>query len=139
MEDKTSYVGVTIAIILGVVAVLILLAALMFGMPIYSRYQARADANNQTLLNEIAINQQDQLIQVEKKKADIRVQDAQGIAASQKIIDSSLTQNYLQYLAIQAQQAMANSPNHTEIYIPSGDNGIPLVPTVRITNPAGNN
>jgi hypothetical protein len=25
---------------------------------------------------------------------------------------------------------MANSPNHTTIYIPSGNNGIPLVKTV---------
>jgi len=26
---------------------------------------------------------------------------------------------------------MANSPNHTEIYIPSGMNGVPLVPMVQ--------
>jgi hypothetical protein len=122
--------------ILSAIAVVVVIAGLMFGIPAYSRYQARADANNQTTLNEIAINQQDQLIQVETKKAAIRVADAQGIDQSQKIIASSLTSAYLQYLAIQAQQAMAQGTNHTEIYIPVGTNGIPLVVTANPNNTA---
>lgn len=122
-------------IALGITVGIGCIVALAVIIPWYSRYQARADANNQTTLNEIAINQQDQLIQVEQKKAQIRVADAQGIAQSQKIIDASLTANYLQYLAIQAQEAMANGTNHTEIYIPVGTNGIPLVKTV---DPSGN-
>lgn len=126
--------GQSMTIVVGIVGVLAIIIGLMFAVPTYSRYQARADANNQTTLNEIAINQQDQLIQVEQKKAAIRVADAQGIAEAQKIIDSSLTPNYLQYLAIQAQTAMANGTNHTEVYIPVGTNGIPLVKTV---NPNG--
>jgi hypothetical protein len=56
--------------------------------------------------------------------------DAQGIAESQRIINATLTDRYLQHEAIQAQLQMANSPNHTTIYIPSGNNGIPLVKTV---------
>lgn len=114
--------------------VIVVVAVMLFGFPAYNRYQARADANNQTTLNEIAINQQDQLIQVEQKKAQIRVADAQGIDQSQKIIASSLTSSYLQYLAIQAQQAMAQGTNHTEIYIPVGTNGIPLVVTANPNN-----
>lgn len=125
MENQTNIK----ALIGGIVGVVIVIIVLFFAIPLYDRYQQRAYANNQTVLNEIAINQQDQLILVEQKKAQIRVADAQGIDQSQKIIASSLTAAYLQYLAIQAQQAMANGSNHTEIYIPVGTNGIPLVVT----------
>lgn len=116
---------ITVAVIvLGVIA------GLAWGIPNYSRYQARAEAQNQVAINTIIIQQQEQNIQVEKQKAQIRVVDAEGIAEAQKIIAASLTDSYLQYLAIDAQKAMANGTNHTEIYIPSGANGIPLVKTV---------
>lgn len=49
------------------------------------------------------------------------------IAATQKIINSTLTSQYLQHEAIKAQMDMANSPNHSTVYIPSGANGIPLI------------
>lgn len=131
-----------------VVGILLVISGLVFAFPIFSRYQARQDAqnavtvnqknleisiqnaNNQVQINEITIKQQEQNIQVEKQKAQIRVVDAQGIADSQVIIAKSLTDSYLQYLAIDAQKAMANGQNHTEIYIPSGANGIPLVKTI---------
>lgn len=61
------------------------------------------------------------------KDAEIRIEEARGIAEAQKIINSTLTQNYLQHEAINAQLKMAESPNHTTVYIPSGANGIPLV------------
>jgi hypothetical protein len=116
-----------------------------FGCPAYTRYQtvqdannrvqvATIDANNRVQVTAIEIQNQTQLVEVENRKAEVRVADARGIADSQKIIDSSLTLNYLQYLAIQAQTEMAHSPNHSEVYIPVGTNGIPLVRTV---NPSG--
>lgn len=101
-----------------------------FAVPSYFRYQKLADERNQVQVNEIRIAQQTQLIQVEKQKAEIRIVEAQGIAESQKIINATLTDKYLQHEAIQAQQRMADSPNHTTVYIPSGQNGIPLVKTV---------
>lgn len=114
---------------------LVVIIALMFGFPSYNRYQARQDAQNQVAINEIIIQQQEQNIQVEKQKAQIRIVDAGGIAQAQQIIAASLTDSYLQYLAIDAQKSMANGTNHTEIYIPVGTNGIPLVRTL---NPSGN-
>ena len=69
-------------------------------------------------------------MQVEKQKAQIRIVEAQGISEAQHIINATLTDRYLQHEAIAAQEKMANSPNHTTIYIPSGTNGIPLVKTV---------
>lgn len=132
----------------SIILLVIIIFSFMFGGKMYSRYQARQDANNQVvvnkqllevaiqnannevLVNEIRIKQQEQLIQVEKQKAEIKVQEAIGIAKAQEIINKTLTDKYLQHEAIQAQEKMANSPNHTTIYIPSGQNGIPMVKTL---------
>lgn len=119
--------------IIGVLVVILVVAGIvgaMFAVPAFSRYQTRAYAMNEVTVNNIRIQQQEQLVKVEKQKAEIRVVEAQGIATSQHIIDQSLTNNYLQYLAIKAQENMAHSPNHTQIYIPVGTNGIPLIKTV---------
>lgn len=64
--------------------------------------------------------------------AEAEVSRAKGAAQSAKIIGQGLENNpnYLQYLAIQAQKSMADSPNHTTVYIPSGINGIPIIKAV---------
>lgn len=69
--------------------------------------------------------------EIAKRDAEIKVEEAKGIAEAQRIINSTLTPNYLQHEAIQAQLAMSSSPNHTTVYIPSGANGIPLVKTTK--------
>lgn len=69
--------------------------------------------------------------EIAKKDAEIRIEEARGIAEAQKIINSTLTKNYLQHEAINAQLKMASSPNHTTVYIPSGANGIPIVETIK--------
>jgi len=124
-----------------VIIVIGLFCAAFFAIPAFFRYQKVANANNfvktsqihannQTVLNEIQIQQTKQLVQVENQKADVRVAEAKGIAAAMNLIQANLTDQYLQHEAIQAQLKMANSPNHTQVYIPSGQNGIPLVKTI---------
>lgn len=66
----------------------------------------------------------------ESQEAERKVIEAKGIAEAQGIINKTLTPSYLQHEAIKAQMMMVNSPNHSVVYIPSGDNGIPLVRTV---------
>lgn len=127
MMTEKSVILFYILCALGIVVAITLIA---FGLPIFGRYQKRAEANNEVFVNEITIRQQEQLIKVEKQKAQIRIEEAKGLSESQKIIDKSLTTNYLQYMAIKAQEKMAGSPNHTQVYIPSGTNGIPLVKTI---------
>jgi regulator of protease activity HflC (stomatin/prohibitin superfamily) len=61
------------------------------------------------------------------KDAEIELAKAIGIKKAQLEINRSLTPNYLQYKAIEAQEKMALSPNNTTIYIPVGRNGIPIV------------
>lgn len=120
----------TVSIFFAVVLVCGLCIGGCFGIPAFNRYQAREDAKNKVLVTEVEIRNTNQLVEVEKKKADVRIAEAHGIAESQRIIDTSLTSNYLTYLAIGAQKEMAHSPNHTQIYIPVGNNGIPLVKNV---------
>lgn len=68
--------------------------------------------------------------EIAKKDAAIKIEEAKGIAEAQKIINATLTENYLQHEAIQAQLKMASSPNNTTVYIPAGTNGIPLIKTM---------
>jgi F0F1-type ATP synthase membrane subunit b/b' len=124
MIKNYRLVVISIAAIITAILVLFLMC---FGIPALSRYQDLANANNNVKVSSIEIQNTKQLVEVEQQKAQVRVAEAKGIAESQKIIDSSLTENYLQYMAIKAQEKMANSTNHTEVYIPSGANGIPLV------------
>ena len=53
-----------------------------------------------------------------KQQAQIRVVEAQGLAESQKVIQSTLTPAYLQYEYIKALQATINSPNHSTLVLP---------------------
>jgi hypothetical protein len=108
--------------------------AFLFGFPAYNRYQARQDAANQIAVNHLVIQQEEQNVDVEKAKAEIRRQEAIGIAEAQNTINATLTPLYIQHEAIQAQEKMVNSPNHTEIYIPSGANGVPIIPMVQNLN-----
>jgi hypothetical protein len=123
----------------GSVAGIVLLVGLGIGLSAavkeYGRAEERADAKNRVTLTHIAINraQQQALItraQIEATQADAekRFQEAIGIRRAQNEISSTLTANYLQHEAIQAQKAIATSGrNNTLIYVPAGENGVPLV------------
>lgn len=75
------------------------------------------------------LEEKDTQKQIAQRDAEIRVEEAKGIAEAQRIINATLTANYLQHEAIQAQVKMAASPNHTTVYIPVGNNGLPMVYT----------
>jgi len=126
-KDTKSIVKTVIAVGAALIG---LVVVGMAGVPAYGRYQDRQNAANEVVVSSIQIQNQAQHVEIETKKAEVRVAEARGIAESQRIIAESLTDAYLQYLAIQAQEKMANGTNHTEVYIPSGYNGIPLVKTI---------
>jgi len=65
--------------------------------------------------------------EIARRDAEIRIEEAKGIAEAQRIINETLTPYYLQHEAIGAQLKMADAPNHTTVYIPVGSNGLPLV------------
>jgi len=78
-------------------------------------------------LREVELPQQAAKLQITSQLAAIRVAEAKGIADSMDAINQKLTPAYIQYEAIKAQKDMISSPNHTVIYIPVGNNGVPLV------------
>jgi len=86
-----------------------------------------ADAQEQKIGKETELERKKFEIDIAKKEAEVRVAEAKGIAEAQRIINTTLTPNYLQHEAIKAQEKMAASPNHTTVYIPSGSSGIPIV------------
>ena len=71
-------------------------------------------------------------IQIAKKDAEKRVAEAEGMAKAMIIVQQKLTPLYIQHEAIEAQKLMVGSPNHTTIYIPVGNNGVPLVGTLEV-------
>lgn len=93
------------------------------------------DSVSTAVANKIAatqeLEQRDTVINMKKKDATIREIEANGIAKAMDIVQQKLTPYYLQHEAIEAQKAMVGSPNHTTIYIPTGNNGVPLVGTIR--------
>ena len=111
----------TATIAIAILMVPILLLGAHAGYKEYSRFQKRADANNQ-------IKVHSRLVQIEEQQAEIRRAEARGIRDSQQIINETLTPQYLQYLAIQAQREWAQGDNSV-IYLPT-DNGVPLVQEV---------
>lgn len=66
------------------------------------------------------------VIQKEKQEADRKRIEAQGIADYQKIINSQLTDQLLQYETIKAYKELANSPNSKTI-IWGGGKGAPII------------
>ena len=69
-------------------------------------------------------------VQQARADADKRVAEAKGIAEAMDLVNQKLTPQYIQYEAIKAQEGQINSPNHTVVYIPVGNMGVPLVSTV---------
>ncbi len=116
--------------VIGFAVIVSLIVGVMFLFPMYTRGQRLLNENNQTQVNDIMIAQTEQLVKVQKQKAQIKIEEAKGIAEAQRIINGTLTPLYLQHEAIEAQIANAAGNNHTVVYIPSGNNGIPLVGTV---------
>jgi len=107
---------------------------LMAGCKAFNRYQARADAQNEVEVTETKIHVAEQQalvnraeIEATKAEAEKKYQESIGIKNAQVEINKTLTPLYVQHEAINAQLAMADSPNHTIIWAPSGSNGVPSV------------
>lgn len=128
-ESGTSSAAIAITAVVGFFLVVVLLVGGASGCKGWTRYQKRADANNNVKVTAIQIRNQEQRVQIAQQKARIRFENSKGIRKAQDEIARTLTPAYLQWEAIQAQLALAASNNSTFIYIPSGANGVPLVAT----------
>jgi hypothetical protein len=90
-----------------------------------------ANAQEAKIAKETELERKKFEIDIAKREAEVRVAEAKGIAEAQRIINTTLTPNYLQHEAIKAQEKMATSPNNTTVYIPSGSAGIPIIRLAR--------
>lgn len=63
------------------------------------------------------------------KEAEIKIIEAQGLAEAQRIINSTLSPNYIQHEAIEAYKQLAGSPNTTFVIMPTSASasGMPLI------------
>lgn len=86
-----------------------------------------AQAVERKLAAQQLLEEKDTQTQIAVKDSQIEIERAKGQAEAQKIINSTLTDRYLQHEAIETQAKMASSPNNTTIYIPLGPTGMPLV------------
>lgn len=110
--------------------VVVFIAVLMFVIPAYSRYQARANARNETITSQ-------KQIKIAKNLAQARYQTAIGLKRSQDEIRKTLTPLYVQFELVQALQAVATSgKNDTVVYLPTDPKtGLPIVPVNNAVNP----
>lgn len=124
-----------LAAVLGVLLLTTVGVGLSACVQAYKRAENRANAENGVKLTHIEISRARQRAEITRAQiaataanAEKRYQEAVGIRRAQDDISRSLTGQYLQHEAIQAQKAVATSGrNNTLIYVPSGANGVPLV------------
>jgi regulator of protease activity HflC (stomatin/prohibitin superfamily) len=88
-----------------------------------------SDAVSRKLAATQELERKDTEIEIERKERTKREVQAQGIANAMAIIRGQLSGMYVQHEAIEAQKAMVGSPNHTVVYIPVGQMGVPLTGT----------
>jgi regulator of protease activity HflC (stomatin/prohibitin superfamily) len=135
MTDVQKKISSVVAI---VISAIIIIGAFMIIIPNYNVYKntlmGKANLRQQEFEKQIIIEQAKADLESAKYLADAEIERARGVAEANNIIGNSLENGgdkYLQYLAIEAQRKMADSPNNTILYIPSGNNAIPLVQTVK--------
>lgn len=129
----------TLIIWAGILVLFVVTCGLLFGScagyKAFQRSQKRADANNGVKVTTINIRKAEQQARIVhaqnaavQARAEQRLIEAKGIRHAQDEISATLTPLYLQHEAIKAQMATAASgQNNTIIYVPSGENGVPLV------------
>lgn len=66
-------------------------------------------------------------LQASKVEAERKVVEAQGIRDAQDVISQKLTPEYLQWYSIDMMKNLANSQNTTFLFVPTGQNGMPIV------------
>ncbi len=69
----------------------------------------------------------DFVLDKEKKEAERRVIEADGIKKAQDVISRSLTPSYLRWYSIEMMRDLADSPNSTFLFVPTDENGMPII------------
>ncbi|TXH20238.1 MAG: hypothetical protein E6Q95_06090 [Chitinophagaceae bacterium] len=123
------------AAILGLIMVVFVIAALMFGLPKYNVWQqemagkaemAKAEQNRKILVEEAKAR-----LEAEKLNAQAEIERAKGMAEAMKVENGTLNETYNQYLFIRTLEKLADKGSLPQIiYLPSKG----LVPVMDINN-----
>ena len=114
--------------LVGAIAALILIAMAL--LPRYSVWQqemsGRAELAKAEQNRQIKIQEAKALKESAQYQAEAEIERAKGVAEANKIIANSLKDNesYLKYLWV---NAMSEKENVTTVYIPVGQNGLPIM------------
>jgi regulator of protease activity HflC (stomatin/prohibitin superfamily) len=112
-------------IIFGIVTlVIVLIAAMMFGLPRYNVWQqemagkaemAKAEQNRRILVEEAKAK-----LEAEKLNAQAEIERARGMAEAMKVENGTLSETYNQYLFIRTLEKIADKGDLPQIiYVPS--------------------
>jgi len=115
---KTSW------IVSGIIAVVVIIAVLMFGLPLYNVWQqemsgkaemAKAEQNRKILVEEAKAR-----LEAEKLNAEAEIERAKGMAQAMEIENGKLTPVYNQYLFIRTLEKISDKGSLPQtIYIPT--------------------
>ena len=67
------------------------------------------------------------VLEKEKKEAERKAIEAQGIRTAQETIQKTLTPAYLRWYSLEMMKTLANSPNSTFLFVPIDENGMPII------------
>lgn len=121
-------IGLAVTAFFALVLAIAMILGLAFGCKSYSRYQKRADVNNQIHIQQRQLKLYDLKVKQAIKLAEVKKQTAIGQKEANQEIAKRLTPMFIQFEMIEALKSIAASgKNNSVIYIPSGANGVPLV------------
>ncbi|HOX08923.1 MAG TPA: SPFH domain-containing protein [Planctomycetota bacterium] len=85
------------------------------------------DAVEQKLASQQELERSAVQVEIAKRQALVKIEEARGVAQAQEIINNTLTTNYIRHEYVNALMSCARSPNTTIIYVPLGADGLPFV------------
>lgn len=126
MTDKILIIG-------GTILLLLIIAGLMFGFPMYNVWQAgmsgKAKLSHANAEREIQVVNAKANLEAQKYNAEAEVARAEGVAKANEVIKNSITELYVKYLWV----ATLESSHNQIIYVPLGADGLPITEAGRAT------
>lgn len=122
----------TRTIVLTLLSGVVLLLAVIIGVPYYNVWQqemagkaefSKAEQNRRIKVEEAKAN-----LEAEKLNAQAEIERAKGAAAAIQIENGSITENYIRYLWVRQQSDLNNK---TVIYVPT-EAGLPILESTRL-------
>jgi uncharacterized membrane protein affecting hemolysin expression len=128
MTDILSKLSIKTSVF-TIVVLVVLVVAMMFGIPAYSRYEQRKNATNALTITKTKIQNAILNTTLTRQNDALNLTVAKATAQSQAVISSTLTPLYIQYETTQALTALAASGSNVVVYFPDSTNSLPFTTT----------